>query len=161
MFQIKAAYDEQLEVKTSIERVREFFTDLGNFVKMMPGVEKITSEAGGVVRWLIRADIPVIGSVKHVFAVEQTENGPERIEWSPAAAERKNFLRYSIAFQERGAATLIRIAERVELRRQNARELHVLASFVGATRLSAEMQKGVTQMMQTFLQRARTELEKQ
>lgn len=161
MFQIKAAYDEQLEVKSSIERAREFFSDLRNFVKMMPGVEKITSEAGGVVRWLIRAEIPVLGSVRHVFAVEQTADASDRIEWSPAAEERKNFLRYSIAFQQRGAATLVRIAQRVELRRQSARELHMLASLVGATRLSTEMQKGVSHMMSTFLQRARAELEKQ
>jgi hypothetical protein len=161
VFQIKAAYDEQMEVKSSIERVREFFSDLRNFVSMMPGVEKITNEAEGVVRWLIRAEIPVIGAVKHVFAVEQTENGPERIEWSPAPVERKNFLRYSIAFQERGAATLVRIVERVELRRQSARELHMLAGLVGATRISAEMQKSITQMMTVYLQRARAELEKQ
>lgn len=160
MFQVRASFDEQVEVGSSVKSAREFFADLRNYVKMMPGVERITSEAEGAARWLIRADIPVIGSVLHAFAVEQTEDAPERIEWSPARAERKNFLRYSIAFQDLGASTIVRIVQHVELRRQQARELHLLAGVVGAARLSAEMQKGVTHMMRTFLQRARAELEK-
>ncbi|HEV2765331.1 MAG TPA: hypothetical protein VGV38_20280 [Pyrinomonadaceae bacterium] len=159
MFQIKAAFDDQQEFRTGLERARAFFTDIGNFVRMMPGVERITTEAGGVVRWLIRAEVPVIGAVRHAFAVVLTEDSRARVEWSPAAGEQKNFLRYSVAFQERGAATLVRIAQRVELRRQSARELHTLAPLVGAARLSSEMQKGITEMMRTFLQRAHAELE--
>ena len=55
MFQVKAGFDEKLEVKTTLERAREFFADLRNFVELMPGVEAIKQEAGGVARWLIRA----------------------------------------------------------------------------------------------------------
>src|ERR687886_525619 len=82
VFQIKAGYDEQLEVKTTLGQAREFFADLRNFVELMPGVESIKQEAGGVARWLIRAEIPVIGAVRHAFTVEQTADAPERIEWS-------------------------------------------------------------------------------
>lgn len=160
MFQIRAGYDEQLEIKTTVERARAFFADLRNFVELMPGVESIKAEAGGVVRWLIRAEVPVIGAIRQPFAVEQTEDGPARIEWSPVAHERGNFLRYAAQFEQHGARVLVRIVQRVELRRQHARELHMLAGLVGATRLSAEMQKGVSEMMRTFLQRARAKLEK-
>jgi carbon monoxide dehydrogenase subunit G len=159
VFQIKAGFDEQLEVKTTLERAREFFGDLRNFAELMPGVESIKHEANGVVQWLIRAEIPVIGSVRHAFAVEQTDDRPERIEWSPSAHERGNFLRYAAAFEQQGARVLVRVVQRVELRRQNARELHTLGGLVGEHRLSAEMQKGVSQMMRTFLQRARARLE--
>lgn len=159
MFQVRAAYDEQLELRAGAERARVFFADVRNFVRLMPGVERITQEAGGVARWLIRADVPVLGAVRHAFAVVLAEDTPSRVEWAPAAAERQNFLRYSVAFEERGAATRVRISQRVELRRQHGRELHMLAPLVGASRLSAEMQKGVTEMMRTFLQRARAELE--
>ncbi len=160
MFQIRAGYDEQVEIRTTMETARAFFGDLRNFVELMPGVESIKAEAGGVVRWLIRAEVPVVGAIRQAFPVEQTDDRPERIEWSPAAHERGNFLRYVAQFEQRGARVLVKIAQRVELRRQHARELHMLAGLVGATRLSAEMQKGVTDMMRTFLQRARTKLEK-
>lgn len=160
MFQIKAGYDEQLEVRATLEQAREFFADLRNFVELMPGVESIRQEAGGVARWLIRAEIPVIGSVRHAFTVEQTANAPERIEWSPARREQGNFLRYAAAFEQRGARVLVRVAQRVELRRQRASELHALAGLVGERRLSAELQKGVTEKMRTFLQRARARLER-
>jgi hypothetical protein len=159
LFQVKAGFDEQLEVKTTLERAREFFADLRNFAELMPGVEEIKQEAGGVARWLIRAEVPVIGAVRHAFAVEQTEDRPERIEWSPAVQERNNFLRYAAAFEQRGARVIVKIVQRVELRRQHARELHTLAGLVGERRLSAELQKGVASMMRTFLQRARARLE--
>ena len=161
MFQVRAAFDEQLEIKSSVERARAFFSDLRNFVELMPGVERITAEAGGVMRWLIRADVPVLGAIRQAFTVAQTEDRLERIEWSPAAHEKKNLLRYAATFEPRAAeSTLVRIMQRVELRRQHARELHLLAGLVGESRLSTEMQKGVTEMMRTFLGRARARLEK-
>ena len=161
MFLVRAAYKEQLDLKTNLERARAFFADMRNFVELMPGVEKITSEAGGAVRWLIRAEVPVLGSMRQAFAVAQSLNGPDRIEWSPVADERKNLLRYAATFEERGdGVTRVRVEQRVELRRQSARELHLLAGLAGESRLSAEMQKSVTEMMRTFLQRARARLEK-
>jgi carbon monoxide dehydrogenase subunit G len=159
VFQIKAAFEEKLEIKTTLERARAFFGDVGNFVNLMPGVESIREEAGGVMRWLIRAEVPVIGAIRQAFTVEQTLDQPQSIEWSPAAAERNNLLRYAAQFEEQGTRVLIRIVQRVELRRQKATELHMLAGLVGESRLSAEMQKGVSEMMRTFLQRARTTLE--
>ncbi|MCA1593138.1 MAG: SRPBCC family protein [Acidobacteria bacterium] len=159
MFLVSAAYKEQLDLKTSVARAREFFNDFRNFVELMPGVERITSEAGGVVRWLIRAEVPVIGSIRQAFAVAQSLNSPARIEWSPVEGERKNLLRYTATFEERGKLTRVRIEERVELRRQNPKELHRLAGLAGESRLSAEMQRGVAEMMRTFLQRARARLE--
>jgi len=160
MFAIRAAFDQQVEWKTSAERAREFFSDLKNYVELMPGVERITADAVGVARWLIRAEVPVVGSIRQAFSVSQSVDEPSRIEWSPAAGESKNFLRYSATFEQRGQTTLIRIAQRVELRRQSARELHTLAALAGEGRLSAALQKGVADMLQAFLKRARARLEK-
>ncbi len=160
MFQVKAAFKEQFDVKASAERARAFFGDLKNLVELIPGVERITSEAGGVARWLIRADVPVIGSVRHAFAVEQSANAPSIIEWTPARGEKKNFLRYTATFEEREGVTRVRLEQRVELRREAARELHPLASLVGESRLSAELQKRLGEMMRSFLERARATLEK-
>ena len=160
MFQIKAAFSEQSEWRTSAERAREFFSELKNFAELMPGVESITAGAAGRARWVIRAEVPVIGSIRQAFDIFRSSDGPERIEWSPVEGEKKNYLRYSASFEERGPATRIRIEQRVELRRQHARELHLLAGLAGETRLSAELQKRVTEMMSTFLKRARARLEK-
>jgi carbon monoxide dehydrogenase subunit G len=160
VFQIRAGYDEQVELKTTMETARAFFSDMRNFVELMPGVESIKAEAGGVVRWLIRAEVPVVGAMRQAFAVALTDDRPERIEWSPAPQERGNFLRYVAQFEQQGARVLVRIAQRVELRRPHARDLHLLAGLMGETRLSAEVQKGIAEMMRTFLQRARAKLEK-
>ncbi len=159
MFKIKASYTGQLELKTTLERAREFFGEFRNFVDLMPGIEGIRKEAGGIMRWIVRAEVPVIGAVHASFAVEKTEDEPSRLEWSPARSEVKNYLRYAAAFEERGAKVLIRIAQHVELRRPHARDLHRLASLVGEGPINAEMQKRVREMILTFLERARVKLE--
>lgn len=159
MFRIKASYKDQLELKTSIEKAREFFGELRNFADLMPGIEGIRKEAGGIMRWIVRAEVPVIGSVHASFAVEKTADGPDRLEYSPVPGEKKNYLRYAAAFEVRGHKVLIRIAQHVELRRPHAKDLHLLAGLVGEGAISAEMQKRVAEMIRTFLDRARAKLE--
>lgn len=159
MFRIKASYTGQLELKTTLERAREFFGEMRNFADLMPGIEGIRKEAGGIMRWAVRADVPVIGAVHASFAVQKTEDRPERLEWSPARSEMKNYLRYAAAFEERGHKVLIKIAQHVELRRPHARDLHRLAALVGEGAISSEMQKRVGEMIKTFLERAQVKLE--
>jgi carbon monoxide dehydrogenase subunit G len=159
MFRIRAALDQQVEWKMSAAVAREFFDDLRNFAELMPGVEHITSDAAGVAHWLIHAKVPVLGSVRHAFSVFKSVDEPTLIEWSPAPGEKKNFLRYSAVFEEREATTLIRVSQCIELRRQSARELHTLAALAGEGSLSAAVQKVLSGMLQSFLQRARARLE--
>jgi len=159
MFRIKAEYSEQIEVRTSIERAREFFDNLRNIADLMPNIEGIKGEADGIMRWMVRAEVPMLGSMRAAFPVERTDGQANRIEWSPASTEKKNFLRYAAVFEEHGAKTLVRIVQHVEMRRQNARELHMLAGLVGEGRISAELQKHVASMIKTFLERARAKLE--
>jgi hypothetical protein len=162
VFRIKAEYSEQIVVRASIERAREFFGEIRNFVDLMPGIESIRREANGVMRWMVRAEVPALGTMRQAFAVELTEDRLERLEWSPAPQENKNYLRYAAIFEPRGArATLVRIAQHVEIRRKHAKELHLLAGLVGEGRISAEMQKRVTEMIKTFLERARDRIEGQ
>lgn len=159
MFRIKASYSDQMELRTTLERAREFFGELRNFADLMPGIEGIRKEAGGIMRWMVRAEVPVIGAVHANFTVEKTEDSPERLEWSPARSETKNYLRYAAAFEERGHKVLIKIVQHVELRRHHAKDLHRLAILVGEGRISNEMQKRVREMIKTFLERARVKLE--
>ena len=159
MFRIKASYADQMELQTTLERAREFFGELRNFADLMPGIEGIRKEAGGIIRWVVRAEVPVIGAVHATFTVEKTEDSPERLEWSPARSEMKNYLRYAAAFEERGHKVLIKIVQHVELRRQHAKDLHRFAILVGEGAISNEMQKRVREMIKTFLERARVKLE--
>ncbi len=159
MFTIKADYSEQVELRAGASRAREFFAELRNFVELMPGIESIRNGAGGVKIWTVSADVPMLGSMRAAFPLARTEDAASLIEWSPAPGEKSNLLRYSIEFEERVARTLVRITLRVEMRREQAKELHLLAGLVGAGRISAEMQRYVTMMLKTFLQRARARLE--
>ena len=87
MFRIKASYADQLELRTTIERAREFFGELRNFADLMPGIEGIRNEAGGIMRWMVRARSADHWSSSRFVHVEKTEDSPDRLEWSPARSE--------------------------------------------------------------------------
>jgi carbon monoxide dehydrogenase subunit G len=160
MFRVRAEFREDLEVRASAAVVREFFGDLGNFVRLMPGVESIKEEAGGVVCWNVCVEVGLVGKMRGQFRIMQTDDRPQRIEWGPAFDEKQNLLRYAASFKELAPSrTLLRVVERVELRRQSATELHLMAGLIGERRISAGMQERVASMMKTFLKRARSHLE--
>jgi carbon monoxide dehydrogenase subunit G len=161
MFTIKAGYSDNIEVRSSAEKVREFFVDLRNFVDLMPGIQSIHTDAKGVAHWKVEADIPVVGTMLTKFATELGENSEDRVEWFPVAVETQNFLRFSAEFFEKAKdVTLVHFSQMVELRRKSARELHMLAGFAGETIISNEMTKKVSEMIRVFIERAKERLEK-
>lgn len=161
MFTVKAGYSDDIEVKTSIEKVREFFADVNNFASLMPGIASIHTDAKGVAHWKIEADIPVVGQMVQKFSVELAENNEERIEWFPVSVETQNFLRYSADFLEKAKnTTLVHFSQMVELRRKSARDLHMLAGLAGESIISNEMTKKITEMIRVFITRAKERLEK-
>jgi hypothetical protein len=161
MFTIRASYSEQFEIKTSLSKAHAYFIDLQNFIELMPNVESIHTDAKGVTRWTIRDDIPIIGTMKQTFPVELSENSSERIEWTPVADEKQNFLRYSADFLEKDENLIaVQISQSVELRRKSARELHILAGLAGEKAVSAGMQRRVSEMIKLFLHKSKERLEK-
>ena len=161
MFTIKAGYSDNIEVRSSIDKVREFFLDVTNFAELMPGVTQIHTDAKGIAHWRIQAEIPFVGQMLQKFAVELADDSEDRIEWSPIRVETENFLRYSAEFLEKAKnVTLVHFSQMVELRRKSARELHMLAGLAGESLISSEMSKKVTEMIKVFIQRAKEKLEK-
>jgi carbon monoxide dehydrogenase subunit G len=160
MFTIHAATSDKFEVGITIDKVRQFFSDIRNFVELMPNVEGIHQNSDGTMRWTIRADIPIVGAMRQSFNVELAENTGERIEWIPKAGERQNFLRYAADFIEKSASvTLVQFSQTVEMRRNNARELHLLAGLAGESRVSKGMQWEVAAMIKNFVAKAKEKLE--
>ncbi len=160
MFTIRANYSDTVELRTSLEVAREFFCDIRNFVELMPGIESIHTDAKGITHWKIRADVPLVGSFKEKFAVELTENEEDRIEWSPVAGETQNLLRYAADFFEKGRdLTLVQFSQIIELRRNSAKELHLLAGVAGASIISREMTRQVGEMIKIFIRKAKERLE--
>ena len=161
MFTIKAGYSNDIEVKTSVEKVREFFSDVSNFAELMPGIQQIHTDAKGVAHWKIQAEIPLVGPMLQKFAVELVEDSEDRVEWLPVRTEAENFLRYSADFiQKARSVTLVHFSQMVELRRRSARDLHYLAGLAGETLISNEMSKRIAEMIKIFIERAKERLEK-
>ena len=160
MFTVKAGYSDTIELQTSIDQAREFFADIKNFVDLMPGIASIHTDSKGIAHWKIQADIPVVGTMMQKFEVELTENSEERIEWFPVGQETQNFLRYSADFLEKARnVTMVHFSQMVELRRKSARELHMLAGLAGESIISKEMTNKITDMIKTFIARAKERLE--
>ena len=161
MFTVKAGYTNEIEVRSSVDRVRDFFADVGNFAELMPGIMQIHTDAKGIAHWKIQAEIPFVGRMLQKFAVELSENTADRIEWSPIRTEAENFLRYSAEFIEKAKnLTVVHFSQVVELRRRSGRELHYLASLAGESLISNEMGKRIAEMIKVFIERAKERLEK-
>lgn len=160
MFTIHTDYSDKFETNAPVERVREFFSDIKNFIELMPNVEGITQNADGTMRWTIKADIPLVGAMRQSFNVELAERSDNRIEWIPKRGETENFLRYAADFVEKNAATLVQFSQKVELRRHKAKELHFLAGLAGEVNVSKGMQWEVAGMMKKFVEKAKQRLER-
>jgi len=160
MFTVKAGFSDDIEVKTSVEKVREFFSDVRNFADLMPGIASIHTDAKGVAHWKIEAELPLVGSMMQKFAVELGESTEDRVEWFPLPVETQNFLRYSADFlQKTKNVTMVHFSQMVELRRRSARDLHYLAGLAGEGLISLEMTKRIREMIRVFIQRAKDRLE--
>lgn len=160
MFKIQANYTETFEVKASLEKVRAFFSDIKNFIELMPSIESIQIDSKGIIHWKIRAEVPFIGSFTEKFAVEESENSEERVEWSPIENERFNLMRYAAEFMPKGnSTTLVQFSQKIELRRRSAMDLHLLAGFAGEKLISTEMTRRISEMLAIFIQKAQERLE--
>lgn len=160
MFKIRASCTEKAEVETGIEKVREFFNDIRNFIELMPNIESIHRDGHGIMHWKIRADIPLVGSMTEKFAVELAEENEERMEWMPLSGEEKNLMHYAADFLEKGGnLTLVQFSQTIELRRRSATQLHLLAGFAGETLISNEMTKRIAEMLKVFIEHAKKRLE--
>src|SRR6266496_562917 len=158
MFRVKSSFKTELEIKAPLTRVRAFFADLRNFPELLPGVENIRHESGGVTRWTIATDTPV-GRVRLSLPVRETSPHADTVEWSPALNETQNLLRYSVKFEERKGATLVDISQQVELRRKRAWDLHPGVGLMGEARLSSALQRRINEAIEDFLVRVKEKLE--
>jgi len=158
MFRVKSSFKTELEVKAPLSAVHKFFSDLTNFAEMLAGVEGIRREPGGVARWTIATDTPV-GRVRMTLPVRETSPHANVIEWSPATNETQNLMRYSLKFEERKGATLVRVSQQVDLRRKRARDLHPGVGLMGEARLSSALQRRINEAIEGFLERVKEKLE--
>lgn len=160
MFTVKAGYSNDIEIASSVDKVREFFLDITNFADLMPGVMQVHTDAKGVAHWKVETQIPVVGKILEKFSLELVEASEDRVEWTPLRTEAENFLRYSADFLEKAKnVTLVHFSQVVELRRKSARDLHYLAGLAGETIISNEMTKRITEMIRVFIDKAKDRLE--
>ncbi len=160
MFTVRSDYSETFELMADLESVREFFADIKNFIELMPGIESIQTDNKDIMHWKIRADVPFIGSFIEKFAVQERENTDERVEWASVDGEKFNLMRYVADFMPKGEnKTLVQFAQNIELRRNSAMDLHLLAGFAGEKLISQEMSKQIGEMLKSFIQKSRERLE--
>lgn len=161
MFTVRAGYSSDIEIRSSVDQVREFFLNITNFADLMPGVEQVYIDAGGIAHWRVQTEVPVVGHILQKFALELADESEDRIEWIPLRTEAENFLRYSADFLEKAKdVTLVHFSQAVELRRKKAGDLHAMAWLAGESLISSEMTKSITKMIKTFIDRAKDKLEK-
>ena len=160
MFIVKSNVTEKYEFRTSIINAQNFFSNGNNYVELMPNLDSIHTDVRGITRWNISVEVPLIGSWKMPFAVDFLTSD-DIIEWYPSGIEKQNFLRCVTQLVEKeNELVQVQITHNIELRRQQAAELHLLASLAGERMISQEMQSEVTKMLKIFMLKAKEKLEK-
>lgn len=157
MFRIKSSFKRELEINASLEKVRNFFSDLNNLAEMLWGIEGIHREPG-LARWTIATDTPV-GRIRFSFPVRDTSPDADTIEWSPALNESQNLLRYSLKFANSKGTTSVEISQQVELRRKRAWDLHPGVALMSEARLNSALQRRINAAIEDFLVRVKQKLE--
>ena len=160
MFTVRASHSEKVEINAEFEKVRDFFTNIQNFIELMPSIESIHTDGKGIAHWKIRADIPFIGSFIEKFSVREIEDSDELVEWIPALDEKYNLMKYAAEFlPKKRNLTLVQFSQTIEMRRNSATVLHLLAGLAGESIISREMTKRVADMLKTFIIQARNQIE--
>ncbi len=160
MFTIRAMHTETVSLSAGSSHVRDFFTNIRNFVELMPHIDSIRTDNQGVTHWEISTHIPLVGTFRERFPIVRTEYSFERVEWSPFEGEQFNLMKFAADFLPKSAlSTKVMLTQTIELRRNSPTELHLLAGFAGESLISTEMTKRVAEMMQKFITRARERLE--
>ena len=161
MFTVRAEYSESFEISSGLDGVRGFFSDVKNFIDLMPNVESIHTDANEIMHWKIRVAVPLVGSFTEKFKVSEISNSDERVEWKPMPGEKYNLMSFSSEFLPKGRSkTMVQFSQIIELRRKSATDLHFLAGFAGESVISSEMTRRISEMLDGFIQKARDILEK-
>ncbi|NNF00906.1 MAG: hypothetical protein HKN25_17960 [Pyrinomonadaceae bacterium] len=162
MFTVRADFSESFEILSKPNSVRLFFSDVKNFIDLMPNIESVHTDANGIMHWKIRVVIPLVGSFSEKFSLSEVSNDDETIEWKPTAGEKHNLMSFSTNFLPKGKnKTLVQFSQIIELRRTSAAELHFLAGFAGESVISGEMTRRISEMLDGFIQNAKDILEKE
>ena len=159
MFTIRAKHTETLSIEAATSAVRDFFTNVANFIELMPNIESIRTDNKGVTHWRISTHIPLVGSFSERFPIVRTEDSEDRVEWSPHGDEKFNLMKFAADFLPYKSTTRVMLSQTIELRRNSPTELHLLAGFAGETLISNEMTKRVADMMREFISRAKERIE--
>lgn len=160
MFTIRAIHTETVSFGVASNAFREFFTNLKNFIDLMPNIENIRTDNQGVTHWQVSTDIPFVGKFTEHFPIVRTEDSEERVEWSPFAGEQFNLMKLAADILPNSTtSTLVKISQNIELRRHSPTDFHLLAGFAGESLISKEMTKRVADTMTSFIERARQRLE--
>ncbi len=61
MFTIRAIYSETDLFGVDAYAVRDFFTNIKNFIELMPNIQNIRTDNQGITHWEISTNIPFVG----------------------------------------------------------------------------------------------------
>ncbi len=160
MFTIRAIYSETDLFGVDAYAVRDFFTNIKNFIELMPNIQNIRTDNQGITHWEISTNIPFVGRFTEHFPIVRTEESEERVEWSPFQGEKFNLMKFAAdILPKTTTSSLVKISQNIELRRHSPTDFHLLAGFAGESLISKEMTKRVTDTMRSFISKAKHRLE--
>lgn len=160
MFTIRAVHSETVSFGVDANTVRQFFSNIKNFIDLMPNIQNIRTDNQGITHWEVSTDVPFVGKFTEHFPLVRTEDSDERVEWSPLEGEKFNLMKFATDILPKSAtSTLVKMSQNIELRRNSPTDFHLLAGFAGESLISKEMTIQVGETMRSFIDKARQRME--
>ena len=159
LFTVDASAEMSYNVELNRESLKGYVDDIGLFKRHMPGVVSVEHLGGDRYLYVTEKELPLAGSMRTEFLIQKFVYGDSVTVYRSADLEAHNYLYCRVRITPAGATnTIIAIALRVRLSREDASEVHWMAPILGAEFINDQMRKDLDDMLAVFIESSNAEL---
>jgi hypothetical protein len=159
LFTVDASSETSYNVDINREALKGYVDDIGLFQRHMPGVVSVEPLGNDRYLYVTEKELPLAGNMRTEFLIQKFVYGDSVTVYRSANLDAHNYMYCRVKIIPEGATnTIIAIALRVRLSREDASEVHWMAPILGADFINDQMTKDLDDMLAVFVERSNAEL---
>lgn len=159
LFTVDASAETSYDVAINREALKGYVDDIGLFKRHMPGVVSVDPLGGDRYLYATEKELPLAGSMRTEFLIQKFVYGDSVWVYRSANLDAHNYMYCRVRITPAGETnTVIAIALRVRLSREDASEVHWMAPILGAEFINDQMTRDLVDMLAVFVEKSNEEL---
>ena len=159
LFTVDASAETSYNVEVNREALKGYVDDIGLFKRHMPGVVSVEPLGDDKYLYVTEKELPLAGNMRTEFLIQKFVYGDSVWVYRSADLTSHNYMYCRVRITPAGEAnTVIDIALRVRLSREDASEVHWMAPILGAEFINDQMTKDLIDMLAVFVESSNEEL---